>query len=70
MSNSLSRITIGEPFVGVEDELPDVHLFHLDAEVDWHDEMLMFLESGSFLKYMNKYHHLTLHTYTYMVIAG
>ena len=54
MADYLSRITTGEEPDGVEDELPDVHLFHAEPTMDWYDEMLYFLESGMFPEGMNK----------------
>ena len=43
MADFLSRITTGEEAQGVEDELPDVHLFQMEPTTDWYDEMLYFL---------------------------
>ena len=54
MAYFLSRIVTGEEPTGVDDELPDVQLFQTEAVLDWYDEMLYFLESGSFPDYLRK----------------
>lgn len=72
MAYFLSWITTGEAPVGVADELLDVHLFHMEATLDWYDEMLYFLESGSFPEAMNRDQRkrLALRSRTFMVITG
>lgn len=46
----LSQITMGKPLEGVADEFPNVHLFSIEGVADWYDELLLFLENGTFVK--------------------
>ena len=72
MAYFLSRIVTGEEPTGVDDELPDVQLFQIEAVLDWYDEMLYFLESGSFPGYLSKDQRkrLALRSHTFMMIVG
>ena len=46
LADFLSRITMGEEPIGVNDELPNTSLFHVEGVEDWYDELLLFLEEG------------------------
>ena len=72
MADFLSRITTGEEAQGVEDELPDVHLFQVELTTDWYDEMLYFLTTGTFPdnRTRDQRKRLALRSRTFMVIAG
>ena len=56
----------------MDDELPDVHLFQVEPTTYWYDEMLYFLETGTFPKGRTRDHHkrLALPSRTFMVIVG
>ena len=42
----LSRLEIGEEAIGIEDELPDTHLFRLEAVPQELADIAQFLEEG------------------------
>lgn len=67
----LSCIMIGEPLEDVEEELLDANLFNIEGVVDWYDELLLFLESVTFMERWSRDYHkcLALCSQSFMVIA-
>lgn len=42
----LSRVNIGEESIGINDELPDAHLFRVEAVLELLDNTIQFLQEG------------------------
>jgi len=63
---------IGETLIGVVDDLPDEKLFQIRVEVDWYDELLLFMETGMFHGNLSKdqRNNLALRSCTLMIIVG
>lgn len=50
----VSCITMGEPPIGMGNEIPCINLYNVGGNMDWYDELLLFLESGTFLEGLSK----------------
>ena len=45
-ANHLSRLTRGEPPIGVDDDLPDAYLFNIEMVPKWSEELIPLLTIG------------------------
>ena len=68
----MSRIDIGEESTGVEDDLPDAHLFWIEAVPAELEEIAQFLEDGHAPEGMstNKKYILAMKAAPYSLING
>ena len=68
----MSRIDTGEEQIGVKDDLPDAHLFRIEAVPIELEEIAQFLESGQALEGMSmkKKQILAMKVASYSLING